>query len=97
MCRWYVDADVEDLRAKFSYTHHARVVVKRRCIEARWVEEALRCPAKVVQDEQDTELKRYLYRVAEYEGRVLRVVANTASRPVLVVTAFFDRSMRGKL
>ena len=36
-------------------------------------------------------------RVEEREGRVLRVVYDPGEESIWVVTAFFDRSMRGKL
>jgi len=37
-----------------------------------------------------------LGRIAERDGRVLRVVYNAAVRPPRIVTVYFDRRERGK-
>ena len=41
--------------------------------------------------------RHFLARVPEQEGRVLRVVVNPQVDPPLVVTAFLDRRMRGRV
>jgi hypothetical protein len=42
-------------------------------------------------------LKHRLGAIEEYGGRVLRVIIDVDVEPVRVVTAYFDRTMRGKL
>jgi len=39
----------------------------------------------------------YLARITEYGNRVLRVILDPRGQPPCVVTAFFDRRMKGKL
>jgi len=46
---------------------------------------------------QDTELTHALERISEHGNRVLRVVYNASVEPYTVVTAYFDRAMKGKL
>jgi len=43
----------------------------------------------------DSQLVHHLARIPEQENRVLRVVLNPLASPVRVVTAFFDRKMKG--
>jgi len=53
--------------------------------------------ALVLADRADSELEYALAPIPEREGRILRVVYDRRVDPVRVVTAFFDRTMRGKL
>lgn len=80
-----------------AFTQHARDALEERQIATRWVERVLRFPALTEPDANDPELEHFLGRIAEHGNRVLRVVANPHVRPVLVVTAFFDRRMRKQL
>ncbi len=48
-------------------------------------------------DRVDPTLRHALKRIDAVEGRVLGVVYNPAVNPPLIVTAFLDRSMKGKL
>jgi hypothetical protein len=45
----------------------------------------------------DSDLEHRLGKIDEFEGRVLRVIVNPQLEPIRVITAFFDRAMRGKL
>ena len=54
-------------------------------------------PTILLPDSRDPALLHALGRIAENEGRVLRVVYNPDGEYIRVVTAFFDRTMRGKL
>ena len=81
----------------FNYTHHARIAVQRRRIDVRWIEKTVMKPARVLQDPRDPELQHFLRNIAEFDNRVLRVVIKINPSPGTIVTAFFDRSMRGKI
>ncbi|MYB25567.1 MAG: hypothetical protein F4X37_10780 [Acidimicrobiia bacterium] len=48
-------------------------------------------------DPCDAEVERFYRTIPERGGRVLRVLVNVTADPWRVVTAFFDRSMRGEL
>jgi len=86
---------MEELRISFS--PHAIDVIEQRDIMIEWVTRALAEPAFVCQDGTDPDLLQASGSVPERAGRILRVVYNPATDSALVVTAFFDRSMKGKL
>jgi hypothetical protein len=54
-------------------------------------------PQRIDPDPDDAELEHSLGRIAEFGNRVLRVVVNKTVRPVVVITVYFDRTMRNKL
>ena len=81
----------------YELTEHAKQRVAERSIQLDWISRAFLCPAKV-SPHPDDESCRYAYVVIpEYRNRVLKVVYNYTENPPRVVTAFFDRKMRGKL
>jgi len=77
------------------YTEHAQDVVTERGLSPQWIAHALSNPE--LTEEPGDGTVHYLARIAERANRVLRVVVNPESRPARVVTAFFDRRMKGKL
>lgn len=82
---------------KFTLSGHASTVVAERGIRNEWIELALSAPQKTHADDADPSLVHHLVEIAAFENRVLRVVVNVRGGAPHVVTAFFDRSMRGKL
>ncbi len=68
-----------------------------RGIEVAWLELTINEPALIRPDPDDVLLEHRYRPVPEFGGRVLRVIINTSVAPVRIVSAFFDRSMRGKL
>lgn len=83
--------------SEFSFSAHAETVIKERGIKREWLEKALVTPDKTESDKDDPALKHALGRIPEHGGRVLRVVYNDSVEPVRIVTAYFDRAMKGKL
>ena len=81
----------------FQLSTHGEHVVNERGIQLEWIALALSSPDLTEPDQSDPELTHALRTIAEREGRILRVVYNSGHEPPLIVTAFFDRSMRGKL
>lgn len=81
----------------YSLSEHAKSVIAERAIREDWIERALSAPGRTVPDDADPLLIHHLRAVTEFGGRVLRVVVNPSVTPPRVVTAFFDRAMRGKL
>lgn len=77
-------------------TAHAEVVITERNIQLRWIRQVLNCPEKIEVDGADPELAHALAKVAEHGDRVLRVV-HSRTLPTRIITAYFDRTMRGKL
>jgi hypothetical protein len=81
----------------FEMTKHAAAVIAARKIEPEWIEAALANPARVQVDVVDAELEHRMAVIADYGHRVLRVVVKRDTEPAMVITAYFDRTMKGKL
>ena len=81
----------------YRLTQHARDAVAKRGIDAHWLDRVLDSPERVEADRTDPELEHWLGRIAECENRVLRVVVKPGVLPLLVITVYFDRNMRGEL
>ena len=78
-------------------TAHAIRVIQERGIALTWVERILAKPMKIELDRHDPTLRHALGGIREFGDRVLRVVYNETTQPQQVVTAYFDRTQRGKL
>lgn len=78
-------------------TAHAREVMAEREIPVDWVHRTVDAPALRSRDPYDEEVERFYLPIVERDNRVLRVAVNVTSDPWRVVSAFFDRSMRGEL
>ena len=82
---------------EYDLSEHAAEAIAERDIELRWVEQVLSSPELVIPDPEDEELEHHYGKIAEYGNRVLRVVFNKGVIPIRIVTAYFDRSMKGRL
>jgi len=82
--------------SKFFLTAHAQFVAAERNIKLSWIEAVLTQPETTEKDQNDQELIHSLGKILENDGRVLRII-HSRTQPTRVVTAYFDRSMRGKL
>jgi hypothetical protein len=80
----------------YELTDHAMDVLAEREIATTWVVRVLAAPERTERDRSDPELVHALGRIAERDGRVLRVVYNAAVLPPRIVTVYFDRRERGK-
>jgi len=78
-------------------TLHAEDVLEEREIPREWVQRVVNEPTLVLRDRHDTELEHALAPIPERDGRILRVVYNAGIEPFRVITAYFDRRMRGRL
>lgn len=81
----------------FTKTKHAEVVMAARGIKDEWITYALKNPAKTHDDPNDPALQHHLAPIAGFDFRVLRVVTKRGTIPSLVITAYFDRTVKGKL
>jgi len=82
---------------EYSLSKHAIVVMSERGIDESYLRKTLEYPELILDDSIDRELQHRLKAIPEYGNRVLRVIVNNSKNPIHVVTAYFDRSMRGKL
>jgi hypothetical protein len=86
---------VEDLN--FTLSDHAMIRIEQRKLERQWVVATLKSPDLEEPHPQDADCRIAYKAIAEADGRVLKVVYNTSTDPIRVVTVHFDRRMRGKL
>lgn len=75
-------------------TKHARESIDVRKIDFAWIEAALHSPDSVDADPRHPERTRSFKAIAEYGGRVLRVVHRPAGDDIVVITVHFDRGAR---
>ena len=85
------------MKHALDFTHHAHDVLKAREIRYAWVFKAVNFPEAMLRDIHDAQLTHALRLIPERGNRVLRVVYNHVSDPPRVVTAYFDRTLKGKL
>ena len=78
-------------------SNHAEKVITERKIRHEWIDDAFSKPDKIEIDTKDNNLEHKLKIIEEFDNRVLRVVCNKFVEPVMIVTAFFDRKMKGKI
>ena len=78
-------------------TKHAETVIKERGIRLDWLERILRNPDRQTVDTSDPELKHAIGPIAENGDRILRVIYNDNVKPLRIITAYFDRTLRNKL
>ena len=84
----------------FVLSSHAVLAISARGLDLAWIESCMASPDRRELDRVDPTLRHVLKRIDAAEGRVLRVVYNPTPTPLgppLIVTAFLDRSMKGKL
>lgn len=81
----------------YQLSQHARFTIAARKIQWSWIERVLENPSRTVRDRHDPDLTHALGRISEHGNRVLRVIYKDSLEPWLIVTAFFDRSMRNEL
>ena len=82
---------------ELAYTRHAHDAMEKRGIAENWVRRAVERPQRTEPDSVDAALEHRLAAIPERGSRVLRVVVNPAVSPVRVITAYFDRKMKGQL
>ncbi len=69
---------------------HARKRILKRKIRTEWIEMTLAHPARTENDDVDPTLAHALRPIPEKGFRVLRVIYNETTDPVIIVTAYFD-------
>jgi uncharacterized DUF497 family protein len=82
---------------KYSVSEHAKLVIEERGINISDIEQVLKDPQLKIPDAKDLEIEHRLGVIQKNENRILRVIINKDRKPIHIVTAFYDRSMKGKL
>lgn len=86
---------VGDEPVRYTLTRHASDGLQHRDISMAWLESALLSPDWTEADHIDPSLEHRLKVIPDFGNRVLRVIVNVHEMPVKVITAFFDRRLRG--
>jgi len=81
----------------YTLSKHAEDAIQEREIRLEWIDQTMADPLTIELDPDDPELRHALRPIAEFGYRVLRVIFNQTRIPPRVVTAYFDRTMKGKL
>lgn len=76
----------------YDLSEHATYVLRERGIRESWVRLTLEDPERTERQVDGT--AHYLRPIGEHGNRYLRVIVNPRTRPVRIVTAFFDRRVR---
>lgn len=79
---------------RFSYTHHANLMLVERDIRREWVERAILSADAVEADPKHLDRSRAYKTLPERDGRVLRLVYVQSGEDYRVITLFLDRSRR---
>lgn len=81
----------------YTLSRHAETAIREREIQVEWLRDTLAEPHAVEPDSDDPQLFHALRPIEAFGGRVLRVVYNHTRNPPHIVTAYFDRTMKGRL
>lgn len=82
---------------EYELTQHATEVILEREIKFQWIDLTLNDPTITQSDPEDPELEHYFRRIEDCGNRVLRVVFNKTTKPIRIVTVYFDRTMEKRL
>lgn len=80
---------------RYEISAHAASVIAERQIEIAWIDRVLENPDRIEPGKFDPGLTSKLGRIAERDGRILRVVYNGNVDPPRIVTVYFDRGLKG--
>jgi hypothetical protein len=81
----------------FVLSNHAQERAVQRGIREQWIEETILNPQQTEIDPVNSTALRAWRKIPERNNSILRVVYNPETTPFVVITVFFDRSMKGKL
>ena len=76
---------------------HAETIIRERAIAPEWLDAAMNVPDLRLPHESDPTLHHALKLIPAFGDCVLRVIYNATKEPPLIVTVYFDRTMKGKL
>jgi hypothetical protein len=76
---------------------HAKQRMAERNISEAWVSRTLANPAKIEPDPINPRCCNAYAVIPECRNLVLKVVYDSIQDPIVVVTVYFDRKMKGKL
>jgi hypothetical protein len=81
---------------KLVLTVHARIRLRDRHIDPKWIEEAVFDPDWAEPDPTDPAVERRFRSIPQFGGRVLRVACVETNSHIRVISVMFDRKARRK-
>jgi len=81
----------------YMLTEHAENMIARARSKTELINSTLDAPALVLPHECDSALRYAFEQIPDYGNRVFRVIHNADEKPVVIVTVYFDRTMKGTL
>jgi hypothetical protein len=75
---------------EFKLSDHAQKRIQQRKIKLEWVDVAITYPDQIEEDFEDQSLVHVLKVIPEKGFKKLRVIYNETTKPVTVVTAYFE-------
>lgn len=86
-----------DVKFPYEISDHARMTIMERGVDLEWIVRVVQRPLKTHPDPRNPTAIHALGKIPEYGDRVLRVIYNPNVSPSRIITAFFDRRMKGRL
>jgi uncharacterized DUF497 family protein len=77
-------------------TSHARIRLRDRRIDPKWVEDTVRHPDWIERETRDPNIERRFRAISQFGGRILRVVCSETNSSIRVISMMFDRNARRK-
>lgn len=77
-------------------TAHARIRLRERDIDPKWVEDTALKPDWVEPERGDPTVERRFRAIPQFAGRILRVACAETNSGIRVISVMFDRSARRK-
>jgi len=76
------------------FSKHASEAIQQRSILVDWVARTIAAPDRTEPDSRHPDRTRSYKAIAEFGGRILRVVHQPAGPDILIITVHFDRSAK---
>lgn len=75
---------------EFRLSDHAEKRIRQRKIKPEWIKAAIENPDNIENDAEDRTLAHALKAIPERGFKILRVVYNETTEPVIIITAYFE-------
>ena len=77
-------------------TAHARLRLRERAIDPKWIDETVHTPEWTEADPRDATLERRFRTIPSFGNRILRVACVETDSRIRIISIMFDRNARRK-
>jgi hypothetical protein len=84
------------MKKLIAFTAHARVRLRDRRIDPKWIEETILNPDWTEVNQTDPAVERRFRAISQFGGRILRVASVETNSNIRVISVMFDRNARRK-